>query len=117
VKLVNIYLPGRSKKTSTKSTKQEEKGKEQADTKSRIPRLSSFAAYHLPEDYPLVRTFTLYVSPNAGPTAKDFAQFVATDHCAETLFKHNLLPPIYTGTDRGTAPREKSKKPYLGNRR
>jgi len=64
----------------------------------------------LPEDYPLTRTFTLYVSPKASEMAKDFAQFVGSDRCAETLLKHNLLPPLYT-VDRDTATPEKPKKP------
>jgi hypothetical protein len=74
----------------------------------------------LPEDYPLMRTFTLYVSPNASETAKDFAQFVASDRCAETLLKHNLLPPLHIDREKA-APEKPPEKPQkstnLGNRR
>jgi outer membrane biosynthesis protein TonB len=41
----------------------------------------------------LARTLTLYVSPNASQTAKDFAEFLTPEHCAGVLAKHRLLPP------------------------
>ncbi len=124
VKLVGVYLPGQPKKAeaSTKDTPAEggsRKTKESVVSKppSTAQRLSSLAAYQLPEDYPLVRTYTLYVSPKASETAKDFARFVASDRCAETLLKHNLLPPLHVGSDRGAATPTKPRKPYLGSRR
>jgi len=43
-----------------------------------------------PEEDPLARTFVLLVSPIASATAKDFAQFAASSHCAETLAQHSL---------------------------
>jgi hypothetical protein len=43
---------------------------------------------------PLSRTLTLYVSPKAGQAAKDFAAFLTSEHCKETIARHNLLPPL-----------------------
>ena len=44
---------------------------------------------------PLSRTLTLYVSPNASQTAKDFADFLTPEHCKETIAQYNLLPPLH----------------------
>jgi ABC-type phosphate transport system substrate-binding protein len=44
---------------------------------------------------PLSRTLTLYVSPNASQTAKDFAEFLTPEHCKETIAQHNILPPLH----------------------
>jgi ABC-type phosphate transport system substrate-binding protein len=43
---------------------------------------------------PLSRTLTLYVSPKASQTAKDFAAFLTPEHCKETIARYNLLPPL-----------------------
>ena len=43
---------------------------------------------------PLCRTLTLYVSPKAGRTTKEFAEFLTPDHCKATIAQHNLLPPL-----------------------
>ena len=125
VKLVDVYLPGQPNqaKTSAKDAnraKQGAEGEGQSSPQSFAHRLTSLAACGLPEDYPLVRTFTFYASPRASEAAKDFAQFVASDHCATTLIQHNLLPPLYAAPDRGTTAPEKPPKtckPYLGSRR
>ena len=113
VKLVDVYLPGQSRRPDTRAKEttiaKAEGGNRKppktvsdkspaANTPTLAPashHLTSLAAYHLPDDYPLARTFTLCVSPKANQTAKDFAKFVASDRCAETLLKHNLLPPLY----------------------
>ncbi len=87
VKLLNVYLP------ENQPTKD---AKEQAKPKATAPRHLCLAAYHLPENYPLARTLTLYVSPNASETAKDFAVFLTPEHCAETLAKHNMIPSSHT---------------------
>ncbi len=55
-------------------------------------RRSSSIAH--PAANPLSRTLTLYVSPNASRTAKDFAEFLTPEHCKETIAKYNLLPPL-----------------------
>ena len=44
---------------------------------------------------PLSRTLTLYVSPNASQTAKDFADFLTPEHCKEVIAQYNLLPPLH----------------------
>ena len=44
-------------------------------------------------DSPLVRTLFLHVSPKASQTAKDFAEYVASGDCRETLLQHGLIPP------------------------
>ena len=49
-----------------------------------------------PTSNPLSRTLTLYVSPNASQTAKDFADFLTPEHCKETIAQYNLLPPLHT---------------------
>ena len=43
---------------------------------------------------PLCRTLTLYVSPKASRTAKDFAEFLTPEHCKGTIPQYNLLPPL-----------------------
>jgi len=47
----------------------------------------------LPDADPLARTFVLEISPNASPTARDFAQFAASDRCASTLAQYSLTAP------------------------
>jgi ABC-type phosphate transport system substrate-binding protein len=98
VKRVNVYLAGQAAKKSVK------------DATGPL------------DDYPLARTFTLYISPNASQTAKDFAEFATSAHCAETLAQHNLIPPLHAspvGANRETTARSlpKTSKHYLGNRR
>jgi ABC-type phosphate transport system substrate-binding protein len=44
---------------------------------------------------PLSRTLTLYVSPNASQTAKDFADFLTPEHCKAIIAQYNLLPPLH----------------------
>ena len=115
VKLVDVYLPGQPNqaKTSAKDAnraKQGAEGEGQSSPQSFAHRLTSLAACGLPEDYPLVRTFPFYASPRASEAAKDFAQFVASDHCATTLIQHNLLPPLYAAPDRGTNRTRKAAK-------
>ena len=48
-----------------------------------------------PTSNPLSRTLTLYVSPNASQTAKDFADFLTPEHCKGTIAQYNLLPPLH----------------------
>ncbi len=50
------------------------------------------------DDNPLARTLTLYVSPKASQTAKDFAEFLTPEHCKEIIAKHNLLPPLHVSS-------------------
>lgn len=117
VKLLDIYLPGQSKQPRASTTVE---GGKSEKTTSPTPHLSSLAVYRLPENYPLMRTLTLYISPQASETAKDFAQFVTSDRCGETLVKHRLLPSGYIGSrnpEPETAMPKKPQKPYLGNRR
>ena len=63
----------------------------QTSTKGTLPVVS----YPTSNDYPLARTLTLYVSPNASQTAKDFADFLTPEHCKETIAQYNLLPPLH----------------------
>ena len=48
-----------------------------------------------PVSNPLSRTLTLYVSPNASQTTKEFAEFLTPEHCKETIAQYNLLPPLH----------------------
>ena len=59
-----------------------------------IAQLMPPRADALPEDYPLARTLTLYVSPKASQVAKDFAEFLTPEHCKEIIARYNLLPPL-----------------------
>jgi len=52
------------------------------------------------KDYPLAQQWTLYVSPRAGATAKDFAAFVASAECAETLRRHGIVPSTVMGREK-----------------
>lgn len=81
VKLVKVLG-----ETSAKSTK------DAKDIALPVP----LAADSLPEDYPLARTLTLYVSPRASQVAKDFADFLTPEHCKEIIAQYNLLPPLHT---------------------
>lgn len=124
VKLLSVYQPSQSKSEKAVS-------KERSPTADEKPtpaaRLSSLAAYGLPEDYPLVRTLTFYVSPYASETTNEFVQFVVSDRGANTLVKHSLLPQFYPGTGRATTVRGKSQRSqqqrqetsnsYLGRKR
>ena len=135
VKLVDVYLPGQSRRTDTRAKEitiaKAEGGNRKPDkmASDKSPaanppspapashHLTSLAAYHLPDDYPLARTFTLCVSPKASQTTKEFAKFVVSDRCAETLLKHNLLPPLYCDAHSGTPCAEKPRKPVFESRR
>ncbi len=75
----------------------------------------SLAADSLPEDYPLARTLTLCVSPHASQAAKDFVDFLAPEHCKQTLAKYNLLPPRHAADHEYMVPgRQLAKVPQPG---
>ena len=63
---------------------------------------------------PLSRTFTLYVSPKASQTAKDFAGFLTPAHCKETIAQYNLLPPLDKGDSLKFAAPARVVAPELG---
>lgn len=111
VKLVNIYLPGRPAEGQT-STKDAKSGKQASPSTSAGPHVLS-------NDYPLARTFTLYVSSSASQIAKDFAEFAASPHCAETLVQHHLIPQQHASLrEAGGAAttrelQQKPSQPYL----
>lgn len=64
------------------------------------------------DDNPLARTLTLYVSPKASQTAKDFAEFLTPEHCKEIIAKYNLLPPLHVDSQLAdTRPRETGDEP------
>jgi hypothetical protein len=92
------------------------------DAKTITKEASSLSLDLLPADYPLARTFTLYVSPNASQIAKDFADFAASAQSAEVLAQYNVISSSHAAVpvaNREATARDKKKtsKSYLGNQR
>ena len=112
VKPVPVLLPGQSlpgpapptkEKGSPQGKKGNTAGKGQGASRPHPGSLqeendAASAGLEIPN--PLSRTLTLYVSPSASQTAKEFADFLTSERCKETLARHNLLPPLQTGTAR-----------------
>jgi ABC-type phosphate transport system substrate-binding protein len=112
VKLVDVYVPGQPVKASASAM----------DAKTITKEASSLSLDLLPADYPLARTFTLYVSPNASQIAKDFADFAASAQSAEVLAQYNVISSSHAAVpvaNREATARDKKKtsKSYLGNQR
>lgn len=98
VKLLNVYRSGCSKREKVSAEKhatnnKTDKAERNGPSAVVGSRLSSRSARFFAEDYPLATTFLLYVSPQASEVAKDFAQFTASEHGAETLVKHRIISP------------------------
>jgi phosphate transport system substrate-binding protein len=94
VKAVPVLLPGQSpvKQAATKDTKKA-KNKARGGKKDASEDVLANGKPEIPN--PLSRTLTLYVSPNASRTAKDFADFLTPEHCKEVIAQYNLLPPLH----------------------
>ncbi len=127
VKLIDVYLPGRQPpKEVAKDTPRPSKAEAKApDPKPTllVQNTSPMAAYSLPQEYPLARTFTLYVSPKASELAKEFAQFLASEHCLKTLNRYSMISPwqaksleVSHGTAAVRNPSVESGNLYLGNK-
>jgi ABC-type phosphate transport system substrate-binding protein len=57
----------------------------------------------IPDSYPLAEACTLYVSPTAGPTARRFAQWLASGPCPDILLAQHLVPAAPDSAERADA--------------